>query len=224
MTLFEVTIVCKSLPRSINDTVVETHVDTTNSQRQVVQQHRNQIRHQKRQMLLKQLEDYESVIEQLEYVYQQELLALKLGMSSQTDRVEAWMPCINGYLHHRTERMMRDIRYRETRLRVKLKHPRHRSSTSSTCTTTSIYPEAIVETSCSVFNKEELDFLSSTGHTHTQLCFLAINFSMRLLTYLLLCFRWSELHQEESKFSLPREENSTKHATGIVQNSCKARP
>jgi hypothetical protein len=133
-------------------------------------------------MLPKQVEAFESIIKELEYIYQQELLTLELGLSSQTDRVEASMQCINSYLHHWTERIMRTIRYKETLLRMKLKHLRHRSSTSSACTATSVYPEAIVATSCSVFSNEELHFLSSTGHI--QLFFLAVTVFMRLLRYL----------------------------------------
>ena len=220
--MFEVTIVCRSLPRSTNEidkvipianTLIETPVDITSSQRQVTDRHRKQIRHEKRQVLLTQLETFESIIEEMEYVYQETLLTLKLGLSSQTDRVEACMQCINSYLNHRTERIMRAIRYKETVLRMKLKHPRHRSSTSSMNTAMSVYPEAIVETSSSVFSNQELDFLSSTGHV--QSLFSAIT--------VFLPFRWSELHQKESKLSLPQEEHSTEHWTRAVQNNCQTR-
>ena len=223
MAMFEETIVCKSLPRSVKEidkrvpihgALAETPVNINISHHhQVTQQNRKQIRHDKRQMILKHLQDFESMIEEMEYVYHEELLTLERGLSSQTEHVETSMQCIRTYLDHRKEQMLRTTRYKAALLRMELKHPRHRSSTSLVSETISVYPEAIVETSSSVFTNQELEFLSSTGNIRSSFLASTIFFP----------FRWSELHQKESKLSLPQQEHSTKHSNGAVQNSCQTR-
>ena len=74
------------------------------------------------------------------------------------------MICLNDYLNHRTNRIIREIRYKEAIFRMKLKYPHHRrkSSTSNINKNISIYPEATIGTSENPFTPQELSFLSST--------------------------------------------------------------
>lgn len=180
MTMFEVRIVCKSLPRSINtlDKIIppddspitsmpmeNQHNNNNNLQQEVNKKHRKKIRDYKRQLLAKTLEEYESNIEQNEYLYQEELLTFEYELSQQTDQVKKLMQCLNSYLDCRTNKIIRKIRFKEAMFRMKLLHPRHHPSTTSANKTISIYPEAIVETLENPFTDAELTFLSSAGNT-----------------------------------------------------------
>ena len=166
MTMFEVRILCKSLPKSINeldkivpldDSSVTLLMSTENQQnkcehlqKEINRKHQKKIRGYKRQMLAKTLEEYETSIEENEYLYQEELLKFEYESSTPTNQMKDLMICLTNYLNHRTNKIIREIRYKESLFHVKLNHPRHRTL-SSINKYISVYPEAIVETSENLF-------------------------------------------------------------------------
>ena len=179
MTKLEVRILCRILPKSMNelDQLIPSDrstfsranpappIDNNESLYEIIKNHQKWIRNYKRQMLAKNLEDYESAIEQNEFLYQEALFNLESEVSNGTiDQGDTLMICLNNYLNCRTMTKMREIRFNETIFRQKLLHPCHRrSSVTKNNNSISIYPEAIVEIFEKVFTKDELDLLSSLG-------------------------------------------------------------
>ena len=130
MTMFETRILCNILPRSINnlDKLIPSNErsltsiameNNTNSQTESHKNYRRQIRDNKREMLLETLANYETVIEENEYLYQEELLRFEYELSKHTYTINHLMTCINHYLNHRTDRIIREIRYKEAIFRMK---------------------------------------------------------------------------------------------------------
>ncbi len=104
----------------------------------------------------------------ISFEYQEELLRLfKYELfKQQSDQIENFMNGHNNYLKHRTDRVIREIRYKETIFRIKLNHPRHHYSSSVTNRTMNIYLEAIIEilkNHYHAFTDKELALLSSAG-------------------------------------------------------------
>ncbi|CAF2149041.1 unnamed protein product [Rotaria magnacalcarata] len=179
MTMLEARIVCKSLSRSIDDLdklilIDETllnYMSTNNNisfKDETHQQYRKKIREYKRQVLMKNFEDYETSIEENEYLYQEELLKFEYELSKDIESVNNLMNSLYYYLNHRTDRLIRDIRYKEALFRIKLTHPHSHGSSSSSSSSSkidsvSVYPEAIIETSETLFTDEEIKFLSYAG-------------------------------------------------------------
>lgn len=169
MTKLEVRILCRILPKAIND------LDQFNPPHRLshenkddpsvyalIKQHQKLIRDYKRQLLIQQFERYESTIEQYEFLYQETLFNLESQLSTTND--QDLMISIYNYLHCRTINQQRSIRFNETLFRYRLLHPRHRrSTTTKNSNSISIYPEAIIDIFEQVFNKKELDLLSSLG-------------------------------------------------------------
>ena len=102
MTMFEVRIVCKRLPRSINELDNTVPFDDSSITSMSTENHQNQNDHfqhgtnrkdrkkmqeHKRQVLAKTLEEYETSIEQNEYLYQEELLKFEYQSSLPTDQM-----------------------------------------------------------------------------------------------------------------------------------------
>ena len=166
MNKLEIRILCRVLPKSINDLdrfIPSNAINNDNrSMHELVKKHQKSIRDLKRQTLVEQFEKFESSIEEKEFLYQKELFNLELQLSD--DMNEDLMISIYNYLHSHTMNKIRSIRFNETIFRHRLLHPRHRRSTktnNNNCI--SIYPEAIVEIFEQVLNKNELDFISSLG-------------------------------------------------------------
>ncbi|CAF4412539.1 unnamed protein product, partial [Rotaria magnacalcarata] len=95
------------------------------------QQYRKKIREYKRQVLMKNFEDYETIIEGNEYLYQEELLKFEYELSKDIEPVNSLMNSLYYYLNHRTDRLIREIRYKEVIFRIKLNHPHSHGSSSS---------------------------------------------------------------------------------------------
>ncbi|CAF1488984.1 unnamed protein product [Rotaria magnacalcarata] len=100
MTMLEARIVCKSLPQSIDDLdklilIDETllnYMSTNNNisfKDETRQQYRKKIREYKRQSLRKNFEEYETIIEENEYLYQEELLKFEYELSKDIEPVNA---------------------------------------------------------------------------------------------------------------------------------------
>jgi hypothetical protein len=206
MTKLEVRILCRILPKSMNEldqlippdrpTLSRSNpppLENNESLYEVIKKHQKWIRNHKRQMLANNLEDYESAIEQNEFLYQEALFNLESEVSDGTiDQSDNLMSCLYNYLNCRTTTKMREIRFNETICRQKLLHPCHRqSSVTKNDNTISIYPEAIIEIFEKVFTKDELDLLSSLGNT--------VPSSILESDVYLFCYRRTELYSTESK-------------------------
>ena len=216
MTKLEVRILCRILPKSMNelDQLIPSDrpawsrsnsappTDNNESLYEVIKKHQKWIRNHKRQMLANNLEDYESAIEQSEFVYQEALFNLESEVSDGTiDQGDTLISCLYNYLNCRTMAKMREIRFNETISRHKLLHPCHRrSSVTKNNNTISIYPEAIIEIFEKVFTKDELDLLSSLGN--------GVPSSILAFDVNLFCFRRTELYSTESKLGQGEEKSS----------------
>ena len=178
MTKLEVRILCRILPKSMNelDQLIPSDrpafsrsnppsVENNESLYEIIKKHQKWIRNHKRQVLAQNLEDFESAIEQSEFLYQEAVFNLESEVSDGTiDQGDILMSCLYNYLNCRTMTKMREIRFNETLFRRKLLHPCHRrSSVTKNNNLISIYPEAIIEIVEKVFTKDELDLLSSLG-------------------------------------------------------------
>ena len=220
MTKLEVRILCRILPKSVNQLdqfMPSNHLSTSNgnpvhnSLYETIKKHQKSIRNYKRQMLAKNLEDYESAIEQNEILYQQELFNLEYELAKEDNEQtnHHLINCLYNYLNCQTTNKIRQIRYNETIFRYKLLHPRHRrSSLTDNNNTISIYPEAIIEIFEQVFTKKELDLLSSLGKNNLFFFFI----------FILFCCRWTELYSFESKFCQEKETRSKKKSTAIYDD------
>lgn len=169
-------ILYRILPKQINEldhlipsnnlTLARTNPANDNSLDETIKKHKKSIRDCKRQMLAKNLEEYETAIEQNECLYQEELFNFESTLSTEEhDQTKNnLMIYLRSYLDTQTRNKIRSIRYNETIFRRRLLHPRHRqSSVRNNNNTISIYPEAIIEIVEKVFTKKELDLLSSLG-------------------------------------------------------------
>ncbi|CAF2847256.1 unnamed protein product [Rotaria sp. Silwood2] len=138
-----------------------------NCQNESLKQYQKEIGDYKRDILMETLKNYETIIEENKYLYQQELFQFEYGLSKHIYQINDLMNYLNDYLNHRTDRIIPEIRDKQAIFRMKLKYPRHcrKLSSSNINKSISIYPEAIVETSENFFTRQELSFLSSTGTT-----------------------------------------------------------
>ena len=97
MTKLEVRILCRILPKSMNelDQLIPSDrtafsranpppIDNNESLYEIIKNHQKWIRNYKRKMLAKDLEDYESAIEQNEFLYQEALFNLESEVSDGT--------------------------------------------------------------------------------------------------------------------------------------------
>lgn len=170
MTMFETRILCKTLPKSINDLdklMLSDDGSTNLSKQESDKKHRKQIRDEKRQRLHQSLEHYETIIEENEFLYQAELLHFEYDLCKDMDETNNLMSCLNNYLNHHTDKMIREVYFKEATFRMKLIHPRHQRKSSSYANKhISVYPEAIVETSENLFTDQEFTLLSCTGKIH----------------------------------------------------------
>jgi hypothetical protein len=195
MTKLEVRILCRILPKAINDldqlipsnylpTCDENPLNNNNNRSlyEMIKKHQKSVRDYKRQMLARNLEEYESAIEQNEFLYQEELLELESQLLNELkdETKDNLMNYVYNYLHCQKINKIREIRFNESIFRYKLLHPRHRQSSFKNHNTISIYPEAIIEIFEKVFTKKELDLLSSLGKT--------ILFFFSMDQFILFCF------------------------------------
>ena len=178
MIKLEIRILYRILPKSVNeldrfipsDQLLSSNANTSNNNNdslyEMIKKHQKLIRNYKRQMLARYLEEYESAIEQNEFLYQEELFNIECQLSNdENDQTgnNNLISCVYNYLHCQTINKIREIRFNEANFRYKLLHPRHRRSSLTKYNTISIYPEAIIEIFEQVFTKKQLDLLSSLG-------------------------------------------------------------
>lgn len=166
LTQLETRLLCRCLPASINDLDRRIIISPNDNQQHAKQQSLYQtmkkqqttIRDLKRSMILDLMADYEQKIEEFEYLYQQIFVDIEQCSTSVS------IDLIYHYLQQTTWNQMKRIRYDERIFDYRLRRPKHRrSSTTMKNNSISIYPEAIIEIFEVIFNRRELDFLSSMG-------------------------------------------------------------
>ncbi|CAF1412677.1 unnamed protein product, partial [Didymodactylos carnosus] len=177
MIKLEVRILCRILPKSMNELdqlILSNQLppcntnspnDNSNFLYEMIKRHQKWIQDYKRQILAKNLEEYESAIKMNFYIKKNySILNFNYLMKKMIKTSNNLMNCLYNYLNCQTMNKIREIRFNETIFRYKLLHPCHRrSSLTSYNNTISIYPEAIIEIFEKLFTKKELDLLSLLG-------------------------------------------------------------
>ena len=164
LTIFEQRILCHKLPNSFDSIDIDLNLQQSANKRNKV------IQEIKRRMLNVRIEEYESKIQHYEHLYQQEFDALQLQIlnpssSPQKCQTDILLYFVKLYLNHVTNRHMRQIRYKESRLHIKLmrqsRHDRHHPSSKKK--TINVYPQIIVDVPKVSLNRTQLDYLSHNG-------------------------------------------------------------
>jgi len=162
MTMFEQQILCHKLPNSFNNikTSINNEESNINACNKIIQDF-------KRQMLHIKLEQYEIKIQQYEYQFEQEFAAFELETSRtnslyQISHVNELMHYLKTYLYHNTNLLIRQVRYKESCLHVKLSRQYHRQRLSAQ-KNIDVYPQIIVDAEKVPLNCIELDYLSRNG-------------------------------------------------------------
>jgi hypothetical protein len=159
--MFEQQILCHKLPDSFYSIKVD------NNEEQCVNKRNKIIQDLKRRMLNVELEQYEIKIQHYESLYEQELVAFqsetfRTNSSYQMHKLDMLMYSVKTYLYHHTNILIRQIRYKESCLHIKLLRHYHRHSLS-TQKSIDVYPQVIVDVSKISLNRTELDYLSRNG-------------------------------------------------------------
>ena len=164
LTIFEQRILCHKLPNSFDS------IDIDLNPQQCANKRNKVIQEIKRQMLNVRIEEYESKIQHYEHLYQQEFDALQLQIlnpssSPKKCQTDILLYFVKLYLNHVTNRHMRQIRYKESCLHIKLmrqsRHDRHHPSSKKK--TINVYPQIIVDVPKVSLNRTQLDYLSHNG-------------------------------------------------------------
>jgi hypothetical protein len=161
LTMFEQRILCHKLPNSFDCIKVD------NNEKLCVNKRNKIIQDFKRRMLNVELEQYEVKTQHYEYLYEQELVAFKsetfkTNSSYQMHKLDMLMYTVKTYLYHRTNILIRQIRYKESRLHAKLLRHDHRQSLVRK-KIIDVYPQIIVDVPRVSLNRIQLDYLSRTG-------------------------------------------------------------
>jgi hypothetical protein len=199
--MFEQRILCHKLPKSFD--FIKVDID----QEQCVNKHNKIIQVLKRRMLNVELEKYENKIEHYEHLYQQDLSALESQISNPTSsdqkcQTDILMHFVKLYFNHHTNRLISQIRFKESRLHVKL--TRHRCDrASSKKKVTDVYPQTIVDVPKVSLNRSQLDYLSRNGKSELTSNSHYNNLILYRICVLLLLFfpLRAKLYQTRSKLS-----------------------
>jgi len=162
LTMFEQRILCHKLPNSFNS------ITMNFNQEQCVNKRNKMVQDLKRQMLNTELEQYELKIQHYEHLYEQELATFqseiyKTESSYQISFLNELMYYVKIYVYHHTKLLLRQIRYKESCLRVKLLRHHRRHQSRSLNNTIDVYPQIIVDVPKVSLNPNQLDYLSRTG-------------------------------------------------------------
>ena len=161
LTLFEQRILSHKLPKSFDCTKVG------NIQEQCVNKQNKIIQESKRRMLNVKLQQYEMKTQHYEHLYQQQFNTLQSQLLYPTSsdhqcQVDIVMYFVKSYFDHHTKRLIRQIRYRQSCLHVKLiRQHRHRSLSQKKII--DVYPQVIVDIPKVSLSRIQLDYLSRTG-------------------------------------------------------------
>ena len=159
MTMFETRILCKRLPQSIDkldellplkSSIVTQGTSIQNEtllRQELNKKYAKEIRHLRRDVLYDTLKKYENMIEEAEHLYQAGLYRFEFELFDHAEDLDNLMTCLNEYLNHYTNKMIRRILYQKTIFRRNLNHSyHHRKSTSgSSKPKVNVFPEITLE-------------------------------------------------------------------------------
>lgn len=163
--MFEQRILCHQLPNSFD------LMTTNDNEEQCGNERKKMAQGAKRQMLHTQLELYELKIQHYDHLYEQTLAVFQAEINKtksfyQMSESNMLMHFIKIYVYHHTKLMLRRIRYKESRLHVKLLRHQHRRQSLPANKTIDVYPRIIVDVPNVSLNHHQLDYLSRTGQLH----------------------------------------------------------
>ncbi|CAF1526878.1 unnamed protein product, partial [Rotaria magnacalcarata] len=145
MTIFETRILCKRLPKAINDLDKMAASESSNSghktsvqngtlsQQELLKKHRKHKQDIKRDELHRLLKNYENTSQENEDLYQKEFFRFEYELYAQVHDLQNKMISLSEYLDHHTNKTIRRIFYEETIFRSKLRHPRHHRKSKTVC-------------------------------------------------------------------------------------------
>lgn len=159
--MFEQRILCRTLPNSYDCIEVDINREQcVNKQNKIIQE-------SKRRTLNVVLQQYEMQIQHYEHLYQQEFNTLQSQLLHPTSshhqcQVDIVLYFVKSYFDHHTKRLIRQIRYQESCLHVKLiRQHRHRSLSEKKII--DVYPQVIIDVPKVSLNHNQLDYLSRNG-------------------------------------------------------------
>jgi hypothetical protein len=160
--MFEQQILSHKVPKNFFNSINMDHI-----QEQCVNKHQKIIQDLKRRILNAKLEEYEIKIQNYEHRFEQQLRAFESETSNtnssfQMPRLDTLMYLIKTYVYHHANILIRQIRYKESCLHVKLLRQYHRRLLS-TQKNISVYPQIIVDVPKVPLNRIQLDYLSCNG-------------------------------------------------------------
>ncbi|CAM4796041.1 unnamed protein product [Rotaria magnacalcarata] len=161
LTIFEQRILCHSLPKTFDDIPIVTYQNLFGNEANKIMQEL------KRRKLNDQLKNYELKLQDYEDLYQTEInifesKLIQTSLNHQHIQADIFMTLLKCYLSHYTNRLIRQIRYKEACVHVKLvrRHHRHLLSKQQIV---DVYPQIIADVPKISLNRIQLDYLSKSG-------------------------------------------------------------
>ncbi|CAF4097523.1 unnamed protein product, partial [Rotaria magnacalcarata] len=161
LTIFEQRILCHSLPKKFDDIPILTYQNLFGNEANKI------LQELKRRKLNDQLKNYELKLQHYEDLYQTEInifesKLIQTSLNHQHILADIFMTLLIFYLSHYTNRLIRQIRYKEACVHVKLvrQHRRHLLSKQQIV---DVYPQIIGDVSKISLNRIQLDYLSKSG-------------------------------------------------------------
>ncbi|CAF2134403.1 unnamed protein product [Rotaria magnacalcarata] len=161
LTIFEQRILCHTLPKTFDDIPIVTYPNLFENEANKIMQElkRPKLNDQLKNFELKP-QHYENLYKTKINIFESKLIDISLNL--QHIQVDTLITLPNCYLSHYTDRLIRQIRYKEACVYVKLvrKHRRHLLSKQQIV---DMYPQIIVDVPKLSLNRLQLDYLSKSG-------------------------------------------------------------
>nr|ABQ08076.1 hypothetical protein [Adineta vaga]ABQ08081.1 hypothetical protein [Adineta vaga] len=162
LTMFEQRILCRQLPKSLDSILPK--IDTT----KLTNKHYKMLQELKRVTLNVKFQEYEEEIQHYEDLYQQEFISLQEQIqnpssSDHKHQTDILMYSLQLYLNHYAQKMMRQIRFKEACLRVKLTRHHRRQQSLLQKNIIDVYPQVIIDVPKISMNRVQLEYLSKNG-------------------------------------------------------------
>jgi hypothetical protein len=161
LTIFEQQILCHTLPKTFDDIPIAKYQNLFGNEANKIMQEL------KRRKLNDQLKKYELKLMHYEDLYQTEInmfesKLIQISLNHEHTQSDILMTLLRCYLSHQTNRLIRQIRYKESFVHVKLvrQYRRHLLSKQQIV---DVYPQIIVDVPKVSLNRLQLDYLSQSG-------------------------------------------------------------
>ena len=161
LTIFEQQILCHALPKTFDDIPIAKYQNLFGNEANKIMQEL------KRRKLNDHLKKYELTLKHYENLYQTEInmfesKLIQISSDHEDTQSNILMTLLKCYLSHHTNRLIRQIRYKESCVHVKLvrQHRRHLLSKQQIV---DVYPQIIVDVPKVSLNRLQLDYLSQSG-------------------------------------------------------------